>query len=101
MEESGIDTVFVENEIFGLGVVKTVMNGGHHVRGKLGIGLISKAYHLLQLLEFLKRTDCSQFQVSSCLRQRGFVNARFKENGTSVKSKCLTLQIRREKTITE
>ena len=62
MEESGVDSIFVENEIFGLGVVKTVMNGGHYVRGKRGMGLISKALHRLQLMEFIKVTDCSQFQ---------------------------------------
>ena len=62
LEESGVESVFVENEIFGLGVVKTVMNGGHYVRGKCGMGLISEALHQLQLIEFIKVTDCSQFQ---------------------------------------
>ena len=43
LEESGVEGAFVENEIFGLGVVKTVMNGGRYVRGKHGMGLISEA----------------------------------------------------------
>ena len=55
-------SVFVANEIFGPGVVKTVMNGGHYVRGKRGMGLISGALHRFQLIEFIKVTDCSQFQ---------------------------------------
>ena len=38
LEESGVESVFVENEIFGPRVVKTVMNGGHYVRGKRGMG---------------------------------------------------------------
>ena len=57
LEESGVESVFVENEIFGPGVVKTVMNGGHYVRGKRGMGLISEALHRLQLIEFIKVTD--------------------------------------------
>ena len=62
LEESGVESVFVENEIFGPGVVKTVMNGGHYVRGKRGMGLISEALHRLQLIEFIKVIDSSQFQ---------------------------------------
>ena len=62
LEESGVESVFVDNEIFGTGVVKTVMNGGRYVRGKRGMGLISEALHRLQLIEFIKVTDCSQFQ---------------------------------------
>ena len=40
LEESGVENVFVRNEIFGPRVVKTVMNGGHYVRGKHGTALI-------------------------------------------------------------
>ena len=36
LEESGTENIFVENEIFGPGVVKNVMNGGHYVRGNVG-----------------------------------------------------------------
>ena len=38
------------------------MNGGHYVQGKRGMGLISEALHRLQLIEFIKVIDCSQFQ---------------------------------------
>ena len=63
LEESGAESVFVENEIFGLWVVKTVMNGGHLLaRGKRGMRLISEALHRLQLIEFIKVIDSSQFQ---------------------------------------
>ena len=54
MEESGVESVFVEK--------KTVMNGGNYVRGKRRMGLISEAFHRLQLLEFFKHTDCFLFQ---------------------------------------
>ena len=62
LEESGVENVFVENEIFGPGVVKTVMNGGHYVRGKRGMTLISEALHRLQISQFIETNDCSQFQ---------------------------------------
>ena len=52
----------MENEIFGPGVVKTVMNGGHYVHGKRGMTLITEALHRLQVSNFLKASDCSQFQ---------------------------------------
>ena len=38
----------MENEIFGPGVVKTVMNGGHYVRGERGMTLTYEALHRLQ-----------------------------------------------------
>ena len=62
LEESGTENIFVENEIFGPGVVKNVMSGGHHVRGKRGMALISEALHRLQLLQFLKISDCAAFE---------------------------------------
>ena len=38
------------------------MSGGHYVRGKRGIALISEALHRLQLLQFLKISDCAAFE---------------------------------------
>ena len=62
MEESGVESVFIENDMFGPGVVKTVMNGGHYVRDKRGMGLISEALHRLQLIEFIKVTIVHSFK---------------------------------------
>ena len=62
LEESWTENIFVENEIFGPGVVKNVMSGGHYVRGKRGMTLISEALHRLQLLQFLKISDCAAFE---------------------------------------
>ena len=100
MEESGVENVFVENEIFGPGVVKTVMNGGHYVRGKRGMGLISLALHRLQLIELIKVTDYSQFQgllenieeLQRLFEKEMLHQKKFKENGGRVKRKCLTLR---------
>ena len=38
------------------------MSGGHFVRGKRGMTLISEALHRLQLLQFLKISDCAAFE---------------------------------------
>ena len=39
------------------------MSGGHYVRGKRGMALISaEAVHRLQLLQFLKISDCDAFE---------------------------------------
>ena len=38
------------------------MSGGHYVRGKRGMALISEALHRLQLLRFLKISDCASFE---------------------------------------
>ena len=41
LEESGVDIIFVENEIFGPSVVNSVMSGGNYTRGKRGMALVS------------------------------------------------------------
>ena len=38
------------------------MSGGHYVRGKRGMALISEALHRLQFLQFLKISDCAAFE---------------------------------------
>ena len=37
LEETGFDTAFAENEVYGPEIVKSVMDGGHYVRGIRGI----------------------------------------------------------------
>ena len=54
LEESGVDIIFVENEIFGPSVVNSVMSGGNYIRGKRGMALISEALVRLQLLKFFE-----------------------------------------------
>ena len=46
LESSGIDSLMVEEEIFGPEVIGSVMNGGNYVRGKRGMFLISEAMEL-------------------------------------------------------
>ena len=52
LEETGFDTVFVENEVYGPYIIKSVMNGGHYVRGIRGMAIISEVLHTLQMNQF-------------------------------------------------
>ena len=40
LEETGFDTVFVENKVYDPDIVKSVMNGGHYVCGIRGMAII-------------------------------------------------------------
>ena len=61
LEESNIDSIFVEHEIFGPDVVTSAMGGGNYVRAKHGIALISGALQRLQFSKFLETVDISRF----------------------------------------
>ena len=61
LETSGIQNIFVEHEIFGPGVVNTVMNGGNYVRGKRGISLLAESMEQLQITAFLQQYDIEMF----------------------------------------
>lgn len=58
----GIDSVLIENNIFGVSVVKSLMNGSNYVRGKRGISLIAESLKHLQLRRFWQQCDPSIFQ---------------------------------------
>ena len=69
LEESGIDTVLVENKIFGIDVVKSVMNGKHYSCGKRGMMLISEAILQIMLSEFLKESNEKQQNFQQLYQQ--------------------------------
>jgi len=56
LKESGIDTVFVENEIYGPGVVQSVLSGSNYNRGKRGMMILSEVLQQLQLEAFTSST---------------------------------------------
>ena len=62
LEDSGAESIFVETEIFGPNTVKAVMSGGHYVRAKRGIRLLSEALNQLRLEQFLLSIDCATFE---------------------------------------
>ena len=63
LEESGIDSIFVEQETFGPEVVTLIMAGGNYIYGKREIALISEALQHLQFSEFIKTVDISELQA--------------------------------------
>ena len=67
LKESGIDTVLFENKIFGIDVVKSVMNGKHS-HGKRGM-LISEAMLQIMLSEFSKESNEKQQNFQQLYQQ--------------------------------
>jgi len=52
LKDTGIDSVFVENEIYGPGVVMSVLSGSNYIRGKRGMLILSEVLQHLQLEAF-------------------------------------------------
>ena len=67
LNETGIDRVFAENEIFGNGVANTVVSGSHYNRGKKGMMLLAEALYQLQIEAF---TNSSLFQNQEAVREK-------------------------------
>ena len=67
LNETGIDRVFAENEIFGNGVVNTIVSGSHYNRGKKGMMLLAEALYQLQIEAF---TNSSLFQNQEAVREK-------------------------------
>ena len=57
LEDTGIDSILVENEVYGSENVKHVMNGGHYVRGICEMAIVSEVLHSLILNQFLIEID--------------------------------------------
>ena len=69
LEEAGIASVFEETKTFGKVVaVNSVMNGGHYIRGKRGMGLIAETMTSLQLQAFFD-TDSNNVKFQDLLHQ--------------------------------
>ena len=66
LEETGFDTVFVENEVYGPKItVKSVMNGGHYVRGIRGMTIFSEVLQTLQMNQFASQRCENGFNETS------------------------------------
>ena len=57
LKDTGIDNIFVENEIFSPGVLNSVMSGGNYIRDKRGMLLIAEKLQQLQYSEFSTKYD--------------------------------------------
>ena len=63
LKESGIEEIFIKNEIFGINVVKSVMDGGHYVRSKRGFALVEEIIQKLQILHFIKSAGKYNYEI--------------------------------------
>ena len=63
LKESGIEEIFIENEIFGMNVVKSVMSGGHYVRSKRGFTSVEEVIPTLQILQFLESAEKDTYEI--------------------------------------
>ena len=63
LAESGIESALVENEIFRPNVAKSVMEGGHYIRGKRFMSMIAEAMECLQISAFLDTTETSRYET--------------------------------------
>lgn len=61
LEERGISSVLVANEIFGPQVVMSVMEGSYYVQGKLGMVIIAKSMIHLQLSTAFNAIDTNNY----------------------------------------
>lgn len=95
LEETGIDTVLAENEVYGPGVVKSVMDGGHYVRGIRGMSIVSEVIQALQINEFVNQNGEYVFdtaneivkKISEMLSNKEDVVNEWKHLNAMVKSK--------------
>ena len=59
--DSGINSIFVELDIFSPEAVTSFTACGNYMCGKSGIALIAEALQRLQFFEFIKTVDISRF----------------------------------------
>lgn len=68
LEDSGAETIWLENGIFGPNVIKSVLGGTHYVRSLKGMLLLCETIERLQLCEFLHETDHQYEQILESVR---------------------------------
>ena len=63
LSETGIQSVLVQNEVFGSGNVQSVMSGGNYIRGKRRMMLIAETLLQLQIEAFVSSSNFDQSLV--------------------------------------
>ena len=92
LEDTGIDSILVENEVYGPENVKHVINGDHYVRGIRGMAIILEVLHSLLLEQFLIETDENTQhhvvqQVNGIIQRISETNSLPIQNGRSLQQK--------------
>ena len=87
LEEVGVESVFVENEIFGPGVVNSVLSGSNYIRAKRGMSLLSEVVQQLLLTKFITSEEevlgIDDFSDRLKILQQTFQEANDVENSIS------------------
>lgn len=61
LDESGIDSIFIETETFGVNAVEQVLSGSHYNRSVKGFLMLGEALMRLMLEAFLDDVDVSNY----------------------------------------
>ena len=95
LEETGFDTVFIENEVYGPDIVKSVMNGGHYVRGIRGMAIISEVLHTLQMNQFACQRGENVFnEVNDVVKKISAMITESKSESAITEWECLNILIK-------
>ena len=66
LQDSGADSILVENRIFGSIVATNVLNGGHYARGISGMSIFAEVMQRLQLKSFFNHNDINKYPGLMC-----------------------------------
>lgn len=61
LEETGVDTILIANEVYGQENVNIVLNGGDYVRGSRCMAIISEVLQTLRMNQFLEKVNPNVF----------------------------------------
>ena len=95
LDETGFNTVFVENEVYGPDIVKSFMNGGHYVRGIRGMAIISKVLHTLQMNQFVCQRGENVFnEANDIVKKISAMITESKSESAITEWECLNIVIK-------
>ena len=95
LEETGFDTVFVENEVYGPDIVKSVMNRGHYVCGIRGMAIISEVLHTLQMNQFACERGKNVFNEANDIVEKIFAMITESKSESAITEwECLNILIK-------
>ena len=60
LKECGVENVFVESDVFGPGVVQSVMSGSNYIRGRKGMMILAETLQQLQFQQYNQKDPISE-----------------------------------------
>ena len=68
LKECGVENVFVESDVFGPGVVQSVMSGSNYIRGKKGMMIFAETLQQLQFQQYNQKHPISEVDYDNIKR---------------------------------